>query len=70
MIRFGTKTGGMDLIYDGVKFPAPQYGLMRQHGKTVLVMNGYIYLYTLWIVIQDTGIWRQNYVMVLKIGIS
>ena len=69
MIRFGTNTKGVDSLYDGVTYPAPHIGPVRKHGKIELMMNGYIYLYIPWTVIQDTGIWRENCTVVLKTGI-
>ena len=44
------------------------YGLVKKHGKTELRMSGYIYLYIPWIVVQGTGMLRQNYAEELKIG--
>ena len=42
------------------------YGPVRKHGKTNLRMSGYIYFYIPWIVVQDTGMWRQNCAEALK----
>ena len=40
-----------------------------RNGSTVVLMNGYTYLYTPWIPALETGIPKQNFVEALRIGL-
>ena len=67
IIRYGEDVESMNNRYDGLTLEFI-LSLVLKHGSIVVLMNGYICLYTHWILVLETGTLKLNFSMALRIG--
>ena len=69
MIMFGTNTGGIDSLYDGVTYLAPHIRAYEEAWKN-RSNDEWVHLFVHTLDSNPRRIWRHNYAMVLKTSIS